>query len=57
MKSNDSRPQRMTDYAITFACYNQVEYTRQCVNSLVRHRHDLAFVPHVRPVQWRRGAA
>ena len=47
----------MTDYAITFACYNRVEYTRQCVNSLVRHRHDLAFVPHVRPVQWRRGAA
>ena len=47
----------MTDYAITFACYNQVEYTRQSVNNLVRHWHDLAFVPHVRPVQWRRGTA
>ena len=26
-----------TDYAITFACHNQVEYTRQCVESMVRH--------------------
>ncbi|HZN46849.1 MAG TPA: glycosyltransferase [Ramlibacter sp.] len=32
---------RMTDYAITFACYNQVHYTRQCVDSLVRHGYDL----------------
>jgi len=24
-------------YAITFACYNQVEYTQQCVESMVRH--------------------
>lgn len=32
----------MTDYAITFACYNQVDYTRQCVESLVRHGYDLA---------------
>jgi GT2 family glycosyltransferase len=24
-------------YAITFACYNQVEYTRQCIESMVRH--------------------
>lgn len=31
----------MTDYAITFACYNQVDYTRQCVDSLVRHGYDL----------------
>lgn len=31
----------MTDYAITFACYNQVEYTRLCVESLVRHGLDL----------------
>ena len=30
----------MTDYAITFACYNQVDYTRQCVDSLVRHGYD-----------------
>lgn len=27
-------------YAITFACYNQVEYTRQCVDSLLRHGAD-----------------
>jgi glycosyltransferase involved in cell wall biosynthesis len=27
--------------AITFACYNQVDYTRQCVESLVRHGFDL----------------
>lgn len=26
-----------SDYAITFASYNQLEYTRQCVNSMVRH--------------------
>ncbi len=25
------------DYAITFACYNQVDYTRQCIESMVRH--------------------
>lgn len=29
------------DYAITFACYNQVEYTRQCIDSMVRHGVDL----------------
>jgi N-acetylglucosaminyl-diphospho-decaprenol L-rhamnosyltransferase len=34
----------MADYAITFACYNQVGYTRQCVESLVRHGYDLARV-------------
>lgn len=28
-------------YSITFACYNQVAYTRQCVDSLVRHGVDL----------------
>ncbi|MFD0667489.1 glycosyltransferase family 2 protein [Ramlibacter sp. MAHUQ-53] len=27
--------------SITFACYNQVDYTRQCVDSLVRHGFDL----------------
>jgi GT2 family glycosyltransferase len=26
-----------TSYAITFACYNQVDYTRQCLDSMVRH--------------------
>jgi GT2 family glycosyltransferase len=30
------------DVAITFACYNQVEYTRQCVDSLVRTGFDLS---------------
>ena len=34
----------MRDYAITFACYNQVDYTRQCVESLVRHGYDLGRV-------------
>lgn len=33
-----------TDYAITFACYNQVHYTRMCVESLVRHGVDLSRV-------------
>jgi GT2 family glycosyltransferase len=32
------------DYAITFACYNQVAYTRACVESLVRHGTDLSRV-------------
>ncbi len=30
-----------SSYSVTFACYNQVEYTRQCVDSLVRHGFDL----------------
>jgi GT2 family glycosyltransferase len=34
----------MPEYAITFACYNQVDYTRQCVESLVRHGYDLGRV-------------
>lgn len=29
------------DYAITFACYNQVEYTRQCLDSMMKHDTDL----------------
>lgn len=37
----------MTDYSITFACYNQVDYTRQCVESLVRHGVDLGRVAAV----------
>lgn len=28
-------------YAITFACYNQVEYTKQCINSM-HHGLDLS---------------
>jgi GT2 family glycosyltransferase len=28
-------------YAVTFACYNQIEYTRQCVESLIKHGLDL----------------
>jgi GT2 family glycosyltransferase len=31
-------------YAVTFACYNQVAYTRQCLESLVRHGYDLGRV-------------
>ncbi|MBE7939306.1 MULTISPECIES: glycosyltransferase [Ramlibacter] len=26
-----------TDYALTFACYGQLDYTRQCIESMVRH--------------------
>lgn len=29
------------DYAITFACYNQVEYTRLCIDSMLKHGVDL----------------
>ena len=29
------------DYAITFACFNLIEYTRQCVDSMVNHGLDL----------------
>lgn len=28
-------------FAITFACYNQVEYTKKCIDSMVRHGNDL----------------
>jgi GT2 family glycosyltransferase len=31
-------------YTITFACYNQVDYTRQCVESMVQHGLDLGRV-------------
>jgi len=37
----------MTDYSITFACYNHAVYTRQCVDSLVRHGVDLSKVAAV----------
>jgi GT2 family glycosyltransferase len=26
-----------TEYALTFACYGQLDYTRQCIDSMVRH--------------------
>lgn len=29
-------------YAITFACYNQVEYTRMCIDSMIKHGLDLS---------------
>jgi GT2 family glycosyltransferase len=29
------------NFAITFACYNQLDYTRQCVDSMVKHGLDL----------------
>lgn len=32
------------DYSITFACYNQVAYSRACVESMVRHGVDLGRV-------------
>jgi len=31
-----------SDYVVTFACYNQVEYTRQCIESMVRQGDDLS---------------
>lgn len=31
-------------YAVTFACYNQVAYTRQCIQSMVDHGIDLGRV-------------
>lgn len=35
---------RNIDCAIVFACYNQVDYTRQCVNSLINSGVDLSRV-------------
>ncbi|WP_150051648.1 glycosyltransferase family 2 protein [Methylomonas rhizoryzae] len=29
-------------YAVTFACYNQVDYTRQCIDSMLKHGFDLS---------------
>ncbi|MGD0962162.1 MAG: glycosyltransferase [Methylomonas sp.] len=29
-------------YSITFACYNQVDYTRQCIESMLKHGLDLS---------------
>ncbi len=31
-------------YAVTFACYNQVDYTRQCIDSMLQHGDDLSRV-------------
>jgi len=31
-----------SDYVVTFACYNQVEYTRQCIESMVSQGDDLS---------------
>lgn len=31
-------------YSITFACYNQVDYTRQCLDSMLKHGLDLGRV-------------
>ncbi len=30
------------DYSITFACYNQLEYTQQCIDSMILHGDDLS---------------
>lgn len=32
------------DYTITFACYNQVDYTKQCIDSLIKTDIDLGRV-------------
>lgn len=34
----------MFDYSVTFACYNQVDFTRQCLDSMVRAGDDLSRV-------------
>ena len=31
-------------YAITFACYNQVDYTRQCIDSMIKQGDELSRV-------------
>jgi len=35
-------PMNPLNYSITFACYNQVDYTMQCVNSMIKHGLDLS---------------
>lgn len=32
----------LQNYAVSIACYNQVEYTRQCINSMLKHGMDLS---------------
>ncbi len=29
-------------YVVTFACYNQVNYTKQCIDSMIKHHDDLS---------------
>jgi len=29
------------DYSITFACYNAIEYTKKCINSMIKNGDDL----------------
>lgn len=33
---------KQPNYAITFACYNQVDYTRQCIDSMIQQGDDLS---------------
>jgi len=30
------------DYSVTFACYNEVEYTKKCIESMARNNDDLS---------------
>ncbi|HIC40122.1 MAG TPA: glycosyltransferase [Piscirickettsiaceae bacterium] len=30
------------DYSITFACYNSVEYTKKCIDSMIKNGDDLS---------------
>ena len=30
------------DYSITFACYNEVEYTKKCIDSMIENKEDLS---------------
>lgn len=39
IKKNNMNPSK---YAVTFACYNQVEYTQKCIESMVKHGLDLS---------------
>ena len=38
----NSRPLNPERYALTFACHNQVEYTRRCIDSMTKHGVDLS---------------
>lgn len=32
------------DYSITFPCYNAIEYTKKCINSMIQNGEDLGRV-------------
>lgn len=36
-QTTGNRRVNIHDYSVTFACHNQIEYTRQCIDSLIGH--------------------